>query len=283
MWSICAQTHRQRRTCLQHGHVRDRVQEGPACVLFAQWYLYALVCHSGRVCVFMWVCSVGVKGHCVGGHQELCEGCCFEVGWERISRKGQGEKVLWQSPNIIPHITVCLPQLGPRIDPHINTTWPPHYNTDPHAHTRFSHIHSRPLGYRVHKPEEAGEQGARSMRYLFDQHGDVAVMVSLLWPLPLCMSRVRGHGCDEAKHTTTTLQDLDEWLKQKTTLTPPWRLTWILIFLTFSYPIKPLQFWTKIWIPKLSMSAGGRYSNIQNLYMAKKLIVPSTFLLQKNL
>lgn len=51
------------------------------------------------------------------------------------------------------------------------------------------------------------------MRYLFDQHGDVGVMVSLLWPLPLCMSRVRGHGCDEAKHTTTTtaLQDLDEW------------------------------------------------------------------------
>lgn len=176
MWSICTQTHRQRRTCLQHGHVRDRVQEGPACVLFAQWYLYALVCHSGRVCMFMWVCSVGVKGHCVGGHQELCEGCCFEVGWDRISRKGQGKKVLRQSPNIIPHITVCLPQLGPSIDPHINTPWPPHYNTDTHAHTRPNHIHWRPLGYRVHKPEEAGEQGARSMRYLFDQHGDVGVI-----------------------------------------------------------------------------------------------------------
>lgn len=36
------------------------------------------LCHFGQVCVCVY--SNEVKGHCVGGHQTLCEGCCFEAG-----------------------------------------------------------------------------------------------------------------------------------------------------------------------------------------------------------
>lgn len=66
-------------------------REGPPCVLFAQWCLCAFVCDFGHVSV-----HVGVKGHCVGGQQGLCEGSCgmlFWAWWDELSRKGQGEKV----------------------------------------------------------------------------------------------------------------------------------------------------------------------------------------------
>lgn len=43
--------------------------------LFAQWCVYTLVSVRAHVpvCVCVCVFSVRVKGHCVGGHQELCE------------------------------------------------------------------------------------------------------------------------------------------------------------------------------------------------------------------
>lgn len=117
-----------------------------------------LVCHFGHVsvCVF----SVGVKGHCVGGHQGLCEGSGGMLFWSRTrwrtSGKGQGKKV-----QTLALVRVCLPQLGPCMDTHINTpglsTLTSHCNT--HTHTDVSQpSHRRPLGCRVGKHEETEEQ-----------------------------------------------------------------------------------------------------------------------------
>lgn len=80
---------------------------------------------SVRACV-----CVRVKGQCVGGHQ-LCEWCCFEAGWDRISRKGQREKSPLTKSKHFPHNSMSSPA-GPLYRPtHAHTlTFPlPHTYT----------------------------------------------------------------------------------------------------------------------------------------------------------
>lgn len=143
--------------------------------------------HFGQVCVF----SKAVKGHCVTGHHQM-------LFWSRMRQNKQersGGKTSFDRVQTLSPITVCLPQLGPNTDPHINTPWPPHWGT--HTHTHFSKACSLRASWmkgkkkQKKKTEEAGEQGAGGVRYLFDPHGDADVMVLWLWPLPL-WKKIKG-------------------------------------------------------------------------------------------
>lgn len=170
IWSLHTQT-----CCLQHDHVRDRVQEGPACALFAQWCL----CRFGRVCsvsgwrVIVWVVIRGCAWEAAG--------CCFEAGWDRTSRKGQGEKKKSsdKSPNISPCESMSSPTGPLHGHTHVHTL--SLYLDLPlqHTHTLVSNTFTEGLPRcRVDEPEEAGEQGVRGKRYLFDLRRDADAVVS---------------------------------------------------------------------------------------------------------
>lgn len=122
--------------------------------LFAQWCIYLF-------CV-----------QCLG-ERSLC-GWSSGVVWamlfwsrmrENKQERSEGKKVLRQSPNIS-LLTVCLPQLGPSIDPHMHTPWPPHY----HTHTSTSLPDTR--GFCLIQTE---------------------VLMSRVWLLPLSLSGVPVH------------------------------------------------------------------------------------------
>lgn len=142
--------------------------------VFAQWCIYTLVCLCAFVCV-------RVKGHCVGGHQ-FCEWCCFEAGWDRISRKGQREKSPLTKSKHFPHNSMSSPA-GPQYRP-------THAHTLTFPTTTHIHIDLSPWLFRcgVDKPEEAGELKMWGVCLI-----QMEVLMSHLWPLPLSLSEVRVH------------------------------------------------------------------------------------------